>query len=120
MLLEIKVYKSIPLLTIAIMKNGESMSLAFTKQYIDRFFKREGTEYQKLLKLFNDDYRIRIQNCASAVILISEDITVYEHIKEVAKDVFKDKYFYFFCDKIVKLKQLFSQYTQDIDEISYI
>lgn len=120
MWLEIKVYKSIPLITIAIMKNRESMSLAFTKQYINRFFKREGSEYQKLLELFNNDYNVRIQNCVSVATLISEDISVYEHIKEVAEKVFKDKYFYFFCDKIVKLKQLFSQYTQDIDEISYI
>ena len=120
MRLEIKVYKSIPLITMALMENGESMSLAFTKQYIDRFFKREGTEYQKLLQLFNIDYGIKIQNCVNVATLISGNAYSPKDIKEVAESVFTDKYFYFFYNKILKLKQMFSQYIQDIDEIIYI
>ena len=120
MWLEIKVYKSIPLITMAIMKNGESMSLAFTKQYIDRFFEREGSEYKKLLVLFNIDYNVKIQNCVSVATLISNNISSHKDIKEIAESVFTEKYSSFFYNKIVKLRQLFSQYIQDIDEISYI
>ena len=120
MRLEIKVYKSIPLITMALMENGESMSLAFTKQYVDKFFKREGNEYQKLIGLFNLDYGVKIQNCVSVATLISYNVYSPKDIKEVAENVFTDKYSFFFYNKILKLKQLFSQYIQDIDEISYI
>lgn len=120
MRLEIKVYKSIPLVTMALMEGGESMSLAFNKQYIDRFFYREGREYEKLLVLFNIDYGVRIQNCVSIATLISSNVSSHKDIKEVAESVFTEKYSSFFYNKILKLKQMFSQYIQDIDEIIYI
>ena len=120
MRIEIKVYKSIPLVTIALMEGGESMSLAFNKQYIDRFFKREGSEYEKLLVLFNIDCNVKIQNCVSVATLISNSISSHKDIKEVAESVFTEKYSSFFYNKILKLKQMFSQYIQDIDEIIYI
>ena len=51
MRLEIKVYKSIPLITMALME----------------------VEYQKLLELFNIDYGVKIQNCVSVATLISNN-----------------------------------------------